>query len=140
MGHGLAVARFALGLAGICVFAWLAGLGAFWALLALGGEPSPFREVRWMAIWSAIGLAVAVPVVYFPALMVLSTHTRDSVAGLILRVSACATCGLVPALLLAGSLGGGSGRAVLLFWPIFAVNGAVLAFGHWLLTRTLEPS
>ena len=139
MRHGLAVAKFALSLAGVGILAWLTGLGAYWVLLAVTGEHRPFGEVNVMAVWSGIGFAIALPSVYFPALTMLATSTRPSPGGILLRASACALLGIVPAVFLIGWLGG-SGSVVLLFWAIFAVDGAALAVGHWFVTRMLEPS
>ena len=89
-------------------------------------------------MWTGLGFAIALPVVYFPALTILATHTRSSFAGVLQRAAVCAMLGIAPAVFLAGWLGARDAKGILFFWAIFAIDGVVLAVGHWLISRDLE--
>ena len=113
--------------------AWLVGIVAYEAWLRVAWEQSMGSEWRAVAFWSALAFAVAVPLVYLPA-MILVHQILGGYKPVIWFPLIAAVLGVVPTAIITLSWGGRlrslfSAEASI-FYVMFSVVGAVFGFGY----------
>lgn len=115
------------------VGAWLTGLGAYELLLRLLWGQSTGGDWAAVAFWSALAWALAVPLLYVPALMLLE-KLLGGYRPVVLFPLAAALLGVAPTALIAlrwsGSLAGLATPEAGLFFGMFTTVGLVFGFGY----------
>ena len=133
MGFRLPLVRFVLALP----VAWVAGNAVFWAL---SGGPASEGDATFVALWSALALALCAPIFYYAFGVVRRTLGGDR--PLIVFPIVGAVLGLIPSALLSFHFGGGFRQLLypsqLLTHCLFGVVGLVLGFAFAFPSRPVD--